>query len=120
MMADVARGVGRDVGHTSDADQCLYSQPVKNINMLVMACIPFLAGTAVWLQPGLQPLATCSKLLNHQDPLYRYDGYLSLMEFREQTLQRLQKFVAQRFFTVRDYLDSKEQAVLGSWQGNAN
>jgi acyl-CoA oxidase len=43
---------------------------------------------------------------NHlQDPLYRYNGYLSLMEFREQTLQRLQKFVAQRYFSVRDYLD---------------
>jgi hypothetical protein len=42
-----------------------------------------------------------------QDPLYKYNGYLSLMEFREQTLQRLKKFVDQRFFSVRDYLDSE-------------
>ncbi|KAL6747266.1 acyl-CoA dehydrogenase/oxidase [Haematococcus lacustris] len=40
-----------------------------------------------------------------KDDLYKYNGYLSLLEFRELTLQRLQKFVQQRFFTVRDYLD---------------
>lgn len=39
-----------------------------------------------------------------QDDMYRLDHYLSLMEFRELTLRRLQKFVGQRFFSVRDYL----------------
>jgi hypothetical protein len=52
-------------------------------------------------QPG------SSQLLDWQDPLYKYNGYLSLLEFREQTLQRLKKFVDQRFFSVRDYLDSR-------------
>lgn len=49
-----------------------------------------------------------------QDPLYKYNGYLSLMEFREQTLQRLKKFVDQRFFSVRDYLDSERGPVPDS------
>mmetsp|Transcript_11803 Transcript_11803/g.32165 ORF Transcript_11803/g.32165 Transcript_11803/m.32165 type:complete len:632 (-) Transcript_11803:1268-3163(-) len=40
-----------------------------------------------------------------QDPLYRYNGYLSLPEFRELTLQRLKKYVAQGFFRARDYMD---------------
>ncbi|KAI8465897.1 MAG: hypothetical protein J3K34DRAFT_473059 [Monoraphidium minutum] len=39
-----------------------------------------------------------------KDPLYRPDLYLSMMEFREQTLVRLQKFLQQRFFSIRDYL----------------
>ncbi len=39
-----------------------------------------------------------------QDPIYRPNYYLSLMEFRELTLQRLQKFVDQRFFSTFDYL----------------
>ncbi|GAX74251.1 hypothetical protein CEUSTIGMA_g1700.t1 [Chlamydomonas eustigma] len=38
-----------------------------------------------------------------EDPLYRQNHYLGLMEFREQTLQRLQKFTQQHFFSVRDY-----------------
>jgi hypothetical protein len=41
-----------------------------------------------------------------QDDLYRPNHYISLMEFRELTLKRLQKFVGQRFFSVRDYLAS--------------
>ena len=40
----------------------------------------------------------------YQDDLYRPNYYQSLMEFREQTLQRLQKFVDQRFFKTMDYL----------------
>ncbi|KAF5840852.1 acyl-CoA dehydrogenase/oxidase [Dunaliella salina] len=40
-----------------------------------------------------------------RDPLYRYNGYLSLPEFRELTLQRLKKYVAQGFFRARDYMD---------------
>lgn len=39
-----------------------------------------------------------------QDDLYRQNFYLNLMEFRELTLQRLKKFVEQRFFSVSDYL----------------
>jgi len=31
-----------------------------------------------------------------QDPLFRYNGYLSLAEFRELTLLRLKKFVSAR------------------------
>ncbi|EFJ48478.1 hypothetical protein VOLCADRAFT_104659 [Volvox carteri f. nagariensis] len=38
-----------------------------------------------------------------KDDLYRPNHYQGLMEFREQTLQRLKKFVAQKFFSVRDY-----------------
>lgn len=39
-----------------------------------------------------------------QDPIYRPNYYLSLMEFRDLTLRRLQKFVDQRFFSTFDYL----------------
>lgn len=49
-----------------------------------------------------------------KDPLYKPDYYLSLLEFREQTLQRLKKFVDQKFFSTRDYLQDprKFQAAL--------
>jgi acyl-CoA oxidase len=40
-----------------------------------------------------------------QDDLYKPDHYQSLMEFRSQTLERLKKFAAQRFFRTQDYLD---------------
>ena len=40
-----------------------------------------------------------------QDDIYRQNYYLSLMEFRELTMQRLRKFVDQRFFSVFDYLE---------------
>jgi hypothetical protein len=39
-----------------------------------------------------------------QDELYRPNYYQSLMEFRAQTLERLKKFAAQRFFRTHDYL----------------
>mmetsp|Transcript_16598 Transcript_16598/g.41454 ORF Transcript_16598/g.41454 Transcript_16598/m.41454 type:complete len:641 (-) Transcript_16598:685-2607(-) len=39
-----------------------------------------------------------------KDPIFRYDGYLSLMDFRELTLQRLKMIVGQKFFSVRDYM----------------
>lgn len=39
-----------------------------------------------------------------QDDLYKPNYYQSLMDFREQTLQRLQKYVDQRFFKTMDYL----------------
>lgn len=38
-----------------------------------------------------------------QDELYRPRYELSLLETRELTLRRLQKFVQQRFFSVFDY-----------------
>jgi hypothetical protein len=41
-----------------------------------------------------------------QDDLYRPNYYQSLMEFRSQTLQRLQAFAEQRFFKTEDYLKS--------------
>ncbi|MEW5319808.1 MAG: hypothetical protein WDW38_010934 [Sanguina aurantia] len=36
--------------------------------------------------------------------IYKPNYYLSLMEFREQTLQRLQLYAGQNFFSIRDYL----------------
>ncbi|KAK9792964.1 hypothetical protein WJX73_001239, partial [Symbiochloris irregularis] len=39
-----------------------------------------------------------------KDDLYKPNHYLSLMEFRELTLQRLKKFTDQRFFSTADYL----------------
>ena len=39
-----------------------------------------------------------------QDELYKPDYHLSMYEFRDLTLRRLQLFVAQRFFSVFDYL----------------
>lgn len=44
-----------------------------------------------------------------QDDIYKADYYLSLMDFRELTLQRLKHFVDQHFFSVRDYLQGKPQ-----------
>jgi len=40
--------------------------------------------------------------LSLQDPLYRYNGYLSLSEFRELTLKRVQKYVG--YFKVFTFL----------------
>lgn len=40
-----------------------------------------------------------------QDDIFKPNHYLSLMEFRQLTLERLQKFVAQQFFVTKDYLD---------------
>ncbi|GBF88240.1 hypothetical protein Rsub_00952 [Raphidocelis subcapitata] len=51
-----------------------------------------------------------------KDPLYTPNDYLSLMEFRELTLQRLKRFLDQRFFSIRDYLSDPRrfQAALES------
>jgi acyl-CoA oxidase len=38
-----------------------------------------------------------------KDPLYKPNYYLSLQDFRDLTMQRVVKFVSQRFFSVRDY-----------------
>lgn len=48
-----------------------------------------------------------------QDPLYKANYYLSVMEFRQQTLERLQKFVDCRYFVTKDYIDSEPAAALG-------
>lgn len=42
-----------------------------------------------------------------QDDIYKPDYYLSLLDFRELTLQRLKHFVDQKFFSVFDYLQGK-------------
>ena len=39
-----------------------------------------------------------------QDDLFKPNFYLSLMEFRDLTLRRLQAFSARGFFSVADYL----------------
>ena len=49
----------------------------------------------------------------HQDPMYRPNEYLSMLEFRELTLQRLKKFAARRFFCARDYLDDPRRFMAG-------
>ena len=51
-----------------------------------------------------------------RDPLYAPNYSLSLSGFRELTSQRVSKFVAQRFFSVSDYISSplKFQAALES------
>lgn len=46
--------------------------------------------------------------LPSQDPIFRPNYYLSLMEFRELTLQRLKKFVDQKFFSSFDYLRGEQ------------
>ena len=46
-----------------------------------------------------------------QDDLYKPNYYLSLWEFRELTLQRLQLFVSQCFFSVFDYLHGVRPAA---------
>ncbi len=57
--------------------------------------------------------AVCCGHTRWQDDIYRPNYYQSLMEFREQTLQRLQKFVAQKFFSVRDYVNG--EGKLANW-----
>ena len=47
-----------------------------------------------------------------QDDVYKPNYYLSMWEFRELTLRRLQLFVAQRFFSVFDYLQGVHAAAL--------
>ena len=45
-----------------------------------------------------------------QDDIFKPNHYLALMDFRQQTLERFQKFVAQRFFVTKDYIDGKNLA----------
>ena len=47
-----------------------------------------------------------------QDDIYKPDYYLSLLDFRELTLQRLKHFVNQKFFSVSDYLQGEPLAVV--------
>ncbi|KAK9826635.1 hypothetical protein WJX74_007195 [Apatococcus lobatus] len=48
-----------------------------------------------------------------QDDLYKPNYYQGLMDFREQTLQRLQKFVDQRYFQTMDYLKNPRKFMAG-------
>ena len=43
--------------------------------------------------------------------MYKANYYLNVMEFRQQTLERLQKFVDRRFFVTKDYIDSEPAAA---------
>ena len=54
-----------------------------------------------------------------QDDLYQPNHYLSLMEFREQTLQRLKKFCEQRFFSVADYTKGVHLQAASCARNNA-
>jgi acyl-CoA oxidase len=45
--------------------------------------------------------------------MYRPNEYLSMLEFRELTLQRLKKFAAARFFRARDYTDDPRRFMAG-------
>jgi hypothetical protein len=55
-----------------------------------------------------------------QDEMYRPKYYQGLMEFRELTLQRLLKFVGQKFFSVRDYLRGEQQQQQKQQQHGVN
>ena len=71
--------------------------------------LDFLKACALLKRAALQTKAATALLSKGnlpvlQDDLYRQNFYLNLMEFRELTLQRLKKFVEQRFFSVSDYL----------------
>lgn len=65
------------------------------------------------LQMHLKPLASTAYALGTrlQDDIFKPNHYLSLMEFRQLTLERLQKFVAQRYFITKDYLDGEATPV---------
>ncbi|KAK9843434.1 hypothetical protein WJX81_002331 [Elliptochloris bilobata] len=53
-------------------------------------------------------------MLDHlKDKLYKPNYYLSMYEFRELTLRRLQLFVSQRFFSVFDYLHDPLRFMAG-------
>eukprot|EP00798_Chlamydomonas_sp_ICE-L_P021823 gene21823-28849_t len=48
-----------------------------------------------------------------REPIYKPDYYLSVMEQREQTMQRLIKFVEQKFFSVTDYMKNPRKFMAG-------
>ncbi|CAL5219457.1 g1292 [Coccomyxa viridis] len=55
-----------------------------------------------------------AKMLDHlKDDIYKADYYLSLLDFRELTLQRLKHFVDQKFFSVFDYLQDPLRFMAG-------
>lgn len=73
-------------------------------------CAQLLCARRCWARGArarAYPATTTVKHRNarSQDDLFKPNYYQSLMEFRAQTLQRLQKFAAQRFFRTQDYLD---------------
>ena len=50
-----------------------------------------------------------------QDEIYKPNHYLSLMEFRQLTLERFQKFVAQQYFITKDYLDGEVTPAISPY-----
>jgi hypothetical protein len=54
-----------------------------------------------------------------QEDIFKPNHYLSLMEFRELTLQRLKRFVTADFngrrFDVRDYMNGEQQLQGWAW-----
>lgn len=49
-----------------------------------------------------------------QDDLFAPKPYMSLMEFRELTLKRLQAVVSQKFFSVFDYTRGSARSIYGT------
>ena len=83
----------------------MYTQRLLSIILLlhVPSMLAALAVLSAWW-PAVESffsLKICDAL---QDPIYRPNYYLSLMEFRDLTLRRLQKYVDQQFFSTFDYL----------------
>ncbi|CAK0741867.1 hypothetical protein CVIRNUC_001356 [Coccomyxa viridis] len=55
-----------------------------------------------------------ARMLDHlKDDIYKADYYLSLLDFRELTLQRLKHYVDQHFFSVFDYLQDPLRFMAG-------
>ena len=50
-----------------------------------------------------------------QDDLYKPDYYMPLLEFREVTLKRLQRFADERFFSVGHHSTASHLSVPPAW-----
>lgn len=76
---------------------------------------PIFAAAAT-LRCVLSPLTPSPPTHNDakQDPLYRPNHYISMMELRELTLVRLKRFLDARFFSIRDYLRGALRAAYAS------
>ena len=88
--------------------------PELSLRALAVACLVLVARThACTSAPSmlLLPLLLAPPPLGRstQDDLYRPNHYQSMLDFREQTLQRLKKFVDQRFFSVKDYIQGEAE-----------
>ena len=87
-----------------------------NLLLNVLAC----GSTASVLQSVdvvIPPCMTPHSQLQHpkgclQDEIYKPNYYQSLMDFRQQTLERLQHFAAQHFFKTEDYLKGAPRVAI--------